>query len=87
MAESTVRALASFKISPDVGVPVMRNAAGSTNAEVRVWAVVSLGRYGKAASAAIPELVRARNDNDPRVKQEAGDALKAIEPEVLTKDF
>jgi hypothetical protein len=87
MAESTVHALASFKISPDVGVPVMRNAVGSKNAVVRVWAVVSLGRYGKAASAAIPELLRAVNDSDPRVKQEAVDALKVVAPEGLTKDF
>jgi hypothetical protein len=84
MANSTIIALGSFRISPDVGVPVIRTAAGSTNAEVRVWAVVSLGRYGRNASAAIPELLRALNDNDPRVQLEARDALQVVAPEVLT---
>jgi hypothetical protein len=83
MGHSTVIALGSFKISPDIGVPVMKTATGSNNADVRVWAVVSLGRYGKAASPAIPELLRALNDHDLRVQQEAADALKVVAPEML----
>jgi len=84
MAESTVRALASFKIPPDIGVPVLTKAAASKSAEVRVWAVVALGRYGSQATPAIPALLHAIHDSDPRVQQEAVDALKAIAPEVLT---
>jgi HEAT repeat protein len=84
MAESAVRALASFKISPDVGVPVMTTATVAKSAEVRVWAVVALGRYGTNATPAIPALLHAVHDSDPRVQQEATDALKAIAPEALT---
>jgi HEAT repeat protein len=85
MARSTITALGSFRMPPEIGVPVMRKAAGSTSAEVRVWAIVSLGRYGKEASPAIPELLRALNDYDLRVQQEAADALKVVAPEA--RDF
>lgn len=83
MAESTARALARFRIPPDIGVPVMRKAVVSGSVEVRVWAIVSLGKYGKDASPAIPELLRALLDRDERIHQEAADALKLVAPEVL----
>jgi len=83
MANSTIIALGSLKIPPDIGVPVMRKAARSGSAEVRVWAVVSLERYGKLASPAIPELLGALLDHDEGVHREAAEALKLVEPEVL----
>jgi PBS lyase HEAT-like repeat len=84
MVAPAIIALRSFRISPDVGVPVMKKAAGSQNVEVRVWAIFSLGRYGSKASPAIPELLQALNDYELRVQQEARDALNLVAPEALT---
>jgi hypothetical protein len=88
MAAPAIVALRSFHISPDIGVPVMRTAAGSKNVEVRVWAIFSLGRYGSKARPAIPELLQALNDHDLRVQKVARDALNLVAPEVVPpKDF
>jgi hypothetical protein len=83
MALPTFIPLGSFKIPPDIGVPIMRKAVASGSADVRVLAVVSLGKYGKDASPAIPELLGALLDRDERVQKEAADALKLVAPEVL----
>lgn len=90
MAEPTARALGAMRLRPDVCVPALRKALASKNPEVRVWAVVSLGRFGREAEQAIPELTGALADSDPRVHQEAGNALERIAqgvPRNGVKDF
>jgi HEAT repeat protein len=84
MEQATVVALGSLRIPPEFALPVLTNAVVSKRAEVRVWAVVALGRYGSQATPAVPVLLHAVHDPDPRVQQEATDTLKAIAPEVLT---
>ncbi len=81
MAEPTARALGAMPMLPDVCVPALRKATDSKSPEVRVWAVVALGRFGRDAQQAIPELTRAIVDTDARVRQEAMDALEKIRPE------
>lgn len=81
MAEPTARALGAMAIAPDICVPALRKATDSRSPEVRVWAVVALGRFGHDASSATPELARALVDSDARVRREAMDALEKIAPD------
>jgi hypothetical protein len=78
MAESTARGLGGMSMAPEIAVPALRKAASAKNPEVRVWAVVALGRFHSEASSAIPELTGALVDSDPRVRQEAMNALESI---------
>jgi HEAT repeat protein len=83
MAEPTARALRGMGMVPSVSVPALRKAAASKNPNVRVWAVISLGRFVNEAEQAIPELTDALVDPDPRVRQEASNALERIAPGIV----
>ena len=55
----------------------------STNQNLRWFAAVRLGGFGKSASNAVPSLKRALGDPDPYVRWTATNALREISPEAL----
>ena len=72
---------AAPQVSPAIVVPVLVERLTDTNAVVRSLAVFTLGKYGSAANAAIPGLLKTLNDPDARVRLDAAMALKQIDPE------
>ena len=55
-------------------------ALGSEDVETRAMAARTLGILGPKASEAVPALKKALNDPDAKVRSEAANALKRIEP-------
>ena len=80
MARWAAPALGGLRMLPNASVPALRQAAASKNADVRLWAIVSLGKFYGDAVQAIPDLNRALVDPDARVRQEAEHALDKITP-------
>jgi len=52
---------------------------------IRIVAASGLARFGTNAQEAVPALVQMLNDNNPRVRREAGDALNEIAPKAGSK--
>ncbi len=68
-------------IDPDAALPKLINALKDSDANVRIAATDALADYGQAAKPAVPALVNlSKNDPDPSVRDEATNALKAIDP-------
>lgn len=79
--EGYVRAAASdalYKIG-EPAVPALVEVLQSD--EGCVWAALTLGILAERARAAIPALISALNDCDPRVRVEAAGALVKVQPE------
>lgn len=72
------------KIGP-AAVPALTAALGNEKAEMRAGAADALGRIGPRAKAAVPALVKAREDRDPYVASHAAEALRQIERRVPTQ--
>jgi hypothetical protein len=66
-------------IAPEEAVAVFILALGSKHDDVRDGAVVSLGKIGPKAKAAIPALKKALKDSNADVRSHAADALRAVE--------
>jgi HEAT repeat protein len=79
--EYKVRASAAealVKIGPGAVVHSMIEALRNTDGRVRANAAVVLGAFGPAAMPAVPALARSLRDENPRVRELAGEALKRI---------
>jgi HEAT repeat protein len=48
-------------------------------------AAKALGQFGPAAKEAVPALTEALKDVNPKVRQEAAQALKIVDPEAARK--
>jgi hypothetical protein len=57
-----LRALSRETAQPDLVVPVLRDALKETNDAIRYTVVESLGDFGKAASNAVPDLIKLLDD-------------------------
>jgi len=70
---------ALVKIGPGPVVPSMIEALRNSEVGVRSNAAVVLGAFGPAAKSAVPALVGALKDVNPRVRELAVEALNQIE--------
>jgi HEAT repeat protein len=61
-----------------MAVPLLAKALGNEREFVRVEAAMSLGKLGKAATAALPALEKAQTDSSPAVRSAAAEAAKMI---------
>jgi len=68
---------------PETVVPALSEAAGGTNAHVRVCAVEAFSAFGQSARGAVPVLVRALGDGDTAVREAATNSLRKVAPEML----
>ena len=90
MENPTMRLLSRLGMTPNVAFYVFTNAVTARSAEVRVWAVHWVGKFGTNAAQACPELKKCLQDSDAKVRQETINVLLKIAPEALTnsaKDF
>ena len=71
-------AVAFSNLRSELALPALIRNLRDTNAVVRQMSAFALGFYGKKAAAAIPELEQTTRDPDPRVSQEARQALDKI---------
>lgn len=77
---AAAEALISISTEKESGIPILVWAlSDSPDVQVRRWAAEALGRLGFAALDAVPALVKALDDPDPAVRQEADKALKKIQ--------
>ena len=67
------------------GVPTLVKALGSASGSVRGLAATTLGGIGPKARDAVPALLTAAKDNDPRLRQAARSALEKIDPEAAKR--
>ena len=65
-------------------VPVLLIILKQQDPEARVFGARALGKIGKQAKAAIPELMEAAKTGDASIRREAIDALAAIGPDAKT---
>jgi hypothetical protein len=79
VAVASAAALGTFRASPEIAIPALREASHSTNAYLRRSAVIAIGQFGDRARSAIPDLLEAMNDLDSTVRFAATDALNRIE--------
>jgi HEAT repeat protein len=65
----------------DYSVPTLcKTLREDKDPNMRYWAAQSLGQFGPAAKAAVPELIAALKDEDKMVRMGAGYALAEIGP-------
>lgn len=69
---------ALVKMGPGPVMPSMIEALRNTDVRVRANAALVLGAFGPAATPAVPALARALRDENPRVREVAGEALTRI---------
>jgi HEAT repeat protein len=63
----------------------LAEALRDQDAFVRREAANSLGRFGPDAKQAVPALLAAAQDRQPKVRQAASQALKQIDPDSMSK--
>jgi HEAT repeat protein len=68
---------------PELVASVQDHFSYYNNAEIRQLAAETLGEIGRAARAAVPDLLQALNDPEPKVQTAATNALKHIDPVAL----
>jgi HEAT repeat protein len=73
-------ALSAMCLEPRTVVPVFTNFVDDPDFQVRVAAILYIGRFASEARFAAPSVERALADPDPRVSQAAAKALRAIDP-------
>jgi len=83
LAPLAFSALGDLKIEPALVVPILAQRLEDGNAVVAYAAAEALGKFGAAASNAVPDLVRALASKNVLVREQATNALIEIAPEVL----
>jgi hypothetical protein len=78
--------LGRLGLESELTVPALTECLQSTNAVLRMWGAISLGRFGERARGAVPELSKVLNDPDDNVRREATNALGKIAPESFPHD-
>ena len=73
-------ALAVIRDEPSIAIPALTEVLARTNA-ARHEASIALGRYGPAATSAVPHLLECLVASDPLTRGSARNALKRIEAE------
>jgi HEAT repeat protein len=66
-------------------VPSLVKALADTNFVIRLVAARGLGLFGTNAQPAVPVLVRLLNDRNSRVRPDATNALRKIDPEAAAR--
>jgi len=77
---AAAQALMSISTEKESGLPILVWALGeSPDPNVRRWAAEMIGRLGPAAFDAVPALVKALEDPDPAVRQEAEKSIRRLQ--------
>src|SRR5262249_14427422 len=89
-AERDVATWALFSVDAEhanqrLVVPALVNALADTNFVIRLLAATCLGDFGANAQPAVPVLVRLLNDPTSRVRPDATNALRKIDPEAAAR--
>jgi hypothetical protein len=75
-----VRLLPQRRGEAEKVVPALIGALKDSEDDIRLSAAIGLGYFGDQARDAIPELQKAQNDEDARVREAARVALSRIDP-------
>jgi HEAT repeat protein len=65
---------------PDLCLRPLVSLLNSTNNNLRGYVLGALGNFGPAAKPVAPEIARCLNDREPRVRRQAANALRLIDP-------
>ena len=87
LACNAAEILGRLKLDPEQCVPALTNQFHCKDATVREAALRAVGHYGQDARSAVPSLIEAYWDLNPRIHNAARDALARIAPEELTNGF
>lgn len=80
-----VGAIALIKGDPNIIVPALKATLKDPYQSVRFSTAAGLWNFGTQARAAIPELIEARQDPDPEVRDEIDNVLWDLAPERIAK--
>jgi hypothetical protein len=84
VAFSAATMLKRFSDRPELVVPELVRFLNSSDSELQIAAIRSLGHFGKKAESAAPILALKLEVPDHRIRWEATNALSRIAPETLT---
>jgi len=84
-AVSAAAALGDLRLDAPVAVPALIACLQDYGAPCRAEAADSLGRFGKNAKPAVPDLVHALGSTNEYLRVAATNALEIIAPEVMKK--
>lgn len=76
---SCVSSLQAIHAAPELTIPALINALGDQQPQVRYYALIALGTFGREAKPAAPALTNLLHDPDLNVKQRAADLLSSIQ--------
>lgn len=85
LEDSTIRLLGRLGLNSDTAFQLFANAITAKGPEVRIAAVRWGALFKSNAYRTTPELIKSFNDPEPRVRQEATNALERISPQVLSE--
>jgi len=80
---AAVGVLGDLALSPSVTIPALTNSLHSAYSNIRASAARGLGRFGTVARPGVSQLQLTLSDPDPRVREEATNAINRIAPEML----
>jgi hypothetical protein len=80
-----IQTLYAVHVEPQVVVPALVKALSDTNFVNRLVAARGLGSFGTNAQQAVPALMVLLSDSNSRVRSDATNALKKIDPEAAAK--
>ena len=76
-----VKSLANIEELAEVALPgLIATLDGPTEARTKYYAAKALGKIGRAAHSSIPSLERAAQDDDPKLRKAASEALAKVRP-------
>jgi len=78
-------ALGQIHAQPEIVVPTLTKLLGNADPGVKGESARALGRFGAAASAAVPALLEYLNEKKPGQLNSFREALVKIDPEVASK--
>jgi hypothetical protein len=78
LAPSAAEVLGRLGRESDISVPALAECTRSSNQDLRMAAVISLGTFGASARPAVPQLLKLLDDPSADVRNEATNALQKI---------
>jgi len=78
-------ALGRIQRQPELCVPGLTPLLSSVSISTRQKSLVALGKFGLAATSAVPAITGCLTDSDPFMRMQATNILKGIDPEAAAR--
>ncbi|MDB6063948.1 MAG: repeat protein [Pedosphaera sp.] len=79
--ECAIVALGGIHARPEIVLPPLIKCLSDQDVSVKWYAALAVGYFGPDAKLAVPDLLKLLSDSDARLRDQAKDSLKKIDPE------